>query len=91
MLMPWIAIARPWLLVTGIVVGIAVVLFLIERAFNWLGNNASRYMRDDSKVKGGMRNVMGAMEEFVHPELRHVHEEQDQRKAETGQTDPSER
>ena len=82
---------RPWLVVLGIVIAIAVVLLLIERLFTWLGKNASRYMRDDSKVTGGMRNVMGAMEEFVHPELRHVHEEQEQRQAETGQTDPSDR
>ena len=87
----FLAAARPWLVVAGILVAIAVVLVLIERLFTWLGNNASRYMRDDSRVKGGMRNVMGAMEEFVHPELRHVHEEQEQRKAETGQTDPSDR
>ena len=85
------ASTHPWLVVTGIVVAIVVVLLLIERLFTWLGKNASRYMRDDSKVTGGMRNVMGAMEEFVHPELRHVHEEQDQRKEETRQTDPSDR
>jgi hypothetical protein len=82
---------HPWLVVAGIIVAIVIVLLLIERLFSWLGNNASRYMRDDSKVKGGMRNVMGTMEEFIHPELRHVHEEQEQRQAESGQTDPSDR
>jgi hypothetical protein len=89
--MLFLAHARPWLLVAGIVVGITVVLFLIERVFSWLGKNAGKYMRNDNAVTGGMRNVMGSMEEFVHPEIRHVHEEQEQRQAESGQTDPSER
>ena len=86
-----IASARPWLVVAGIVVAIAVVLFLIDRVFTWLGNNASRYMRNDSAVTGRARNVFNAMEEFVHPEMRHVHEERAQRRAETGETDPTDR
>jgi hypothetical protein len=90
-MMTALAIARPWVLVTGILLAIAVVLFLIDRVFNWLGKNAGRYMRNDKAVTGGMRNVLGVFEEIVHPEIRHVHEEQEQRKAETGQTDPSDR
>ena len=82
---------RLWLIVAGILVAILVVLILIDRIFAWLANNAAKYMRNDDAVTGGMRNVMGAMEEFVHPEIRHVHEEMDQRKSESGEKDPSER
>ena len=82
---------RLWLIVAGILVAILVVLILIDRIFAWLANNATKYMRNDDAVTGGMRNVMGAMEEFVHPEIRHVHEEMDQRKSESGEKDPSER
>jgi len=91
MLVTLAASSRAWLYVAGIFVLILVVIVLIDRTFAWLSRNASRYMRNDNAVTGGMRNVMGAFEEFVHPEIRHVHEEQEQRKAESGQTDPSDR
>jgi hypothetical protein len=80
-----------WLVVTGIVVAIAAVLFLIDRAFAWLERNGAKTMHNDKAGGGGMAGVLGAFEEFVHPEKRYVQEERDQRKAETGQTDPSDR
>ena len=82
---------RLWFIVAGSLFALLVVLVLIDRIFAWVGNNASKYMRKDDSVTRGMRNVMGAMEEFVHPEIRHVHEEMDQRKSENGEKDPSDR
>ena len=80
-----------WFVIGGFLLALVVVLIAIDRIFAWLANNATKYMRNDNAVTGGMRNVMGAMEEFVHPEIRHVHEEMDQRKAESGEKDPSDR
>ena len=80
-----------WVVVGGFLFALVVVLIAIDRIFAWLAKNAAKHMRNDNAVTGGMRNVMGAMEEFVHPEIRHVHEEMDQRKAESGEKDPSDR
>jgi hypothetical protein len=80
-----------WVVVGGFLLALIVMLIAIDRIFAWLAKSATKHMRNDNAVTGGMRNVMGAMEEFVHPEIRHVHEEMDQRKAESGEKDPSER
>ena len=85
------ATTHVWVVVVEFLVAVVVVLVLIDRIFAWVAKNATKHMRNDNAVTGGMRNVMGAMEEFVHPEIRHVHEEMDQRKAESGEKDPLER
>jgi len=85
------ATTHVWVVVGGLLLALVVVLIAIDRIFAWVAKNATKHMRNDNAVTGGMRNVMGAMEEFVHPEIRHVHEEMDQRKAESGEKDPSER
>ena len=38
-----------------------------------------------------MRAVLGGFEEFLHPEIRHVKEDQSQRKEETKAEEPGER
>ena len=85
------ATTHVWVVVGGLLLALVVVLIAIDRIFAWVAKNATKHMRNDNAVTGGMRNVMGAMEEFVHPEIRHVHEEMDQRKSESGVKDPSER
>jgi len=85
------ATTHVWVVVGGLLLALVVVLIAIDRIFAWVAKNATKHMRNDNAVTGGMRNVMGAMEEFVHPEIRHVHEEMDQRKSESGDKDPSER
>jgi hypothetical protein len=80
-----------WVVVGGLLLALVVVLVVIDRVFAWIARNASKHMRNDDAVTGGMRNVMGIMEEFVHPEIRHVHEEMDQRKAQSGEEDRSDR
>ena len=85
------ATTHVWVVVVEFLLALVVVLVLIDRIFAWVAKNATKHMRNDNAVTGGMRNVMGAMEEFVHPEIRHVHEEMDQRKAESGEKDPLER
>ena len=47
-------------------------------------------MRND-KAGGGMSNLLSTFEGFLHPEKQMVQEEREQRKAETGETDPSNR
>jgi hypothetical protein len=85
------ATMQVWVVIVGFLLALVVILVLIDRIFAWIAKNATTHMRNDNAITGGMRNVMGAMEEFVHPEIRHVHEEMDQRKAERGEKDPSDR
>ena len=81
---------RAWLVVGGILFAIAVAIFLIDRVFAWLEKNGARAMRND-KAGGAMSGILTTFEGFLRPEKQLVQEEREQRKAETGQTDPSER
>jgi hypothetical protein len=91
MLLALSASTNVWVVVGGLLLALVVVLVAIDRVFAWIARNATKHMRNDNAVTGGMRNVMGMMEEFVHPEIRHVHEEMDQRNAESGEKDSSDR
>jgi hypothetical protein len=90
MLAPLAANSRAWLVVGGILLAIAVVIFLIDRTFAWLAKHGAKAMRND-KAAGAMAGVLGEFDGFLRPEKRMVQEEREQRKAETGQTDPSDR
>jgi hypothetical protein len=83
------ATTRAWLMVGGIFLAIAVAIFLIDRAFAWLGKHGAKSLHNEKAGGGGMAGLLSSFEEFVHPEMRHVQEEREQRKAETKQTDPS--
>ena len=85
-----LANARPWIMVCGILLAIAVVIFLVDRMFAWLAKNGAKAMRND-KAAGAMSGLLGTFEGFVRPEKQLVQEEREQRKAETGETDPSDR
>ena len=85
-----LANARPWIMVGGILLAIAVVIFLVDRLFAWLAKNGARVMRND-KAAGGMSGLLSTFEGFLRPEKQMVQEEREQRKAETGETDPSDR
>jgi len=47
-------------------------------------------MRNDN-ASGGMSNLLGTFDGFLRPEKQMVQEEREQRRAETGETDPSDR
>ena len=79
-----------WITVGGILLAIAVVIFLIDRLFAWLAKNGAKAMRND-KASGGMSNLLSTFEGFLRSEKQMVQEEREQRKAETGQSDPSDR
>jgi hypothetical protein len=85
-----LANTRAWITVGGILLAIAVVIFLIDRLFAWLAKNGAKAMRSD-KASGGMSSLLGTFEGFLRPEKQMVQEEREQRKAETGVTDPSDR
>jgi len=50
-----------------------------------------RWRRHEAKSIPGsaLRGVLGTFQEIVQPEIRYVHEEQRQRRAEPNQRDPS--
>ncbi len=81
---------RAWLLVGGILFAILLVIFLIDRFFAWIAKNGARMMRND-KSHGLMANLLGGFEDLIRPEKPLIREEREQRKAATGQTDPSDR
>ena len=85
-----LANARPWIMVGGMLLAIAVVIFLVDRLFAWLAKNGARAMRND-KAAGRMSGLLTTFEGFLRPEQQLVQEEREQRKAETGETDPSDR
>ena len=85
-----LANTRGWITVGAILLAIAVVIFLIDRLFAWLAKNGAKAMRND-KASGGMSNLLGTFDGFLRPEKQMVQEEREQRKAETGETDPSNR
>ena len=82
---------RAWLVVAGIFVAIGLVIVLIDRLFAWLGKNGARVMRNDKVGGGAMAGILNTFEGLLRPEKQLVQEEREQRKAETGQTDPSDR
>ena len=84
-----LANTRAWITVGAILLTIAVAIFLIDRLFAWLAKNGAKAMRNDRA--GGMSNLLGTFEGFLRPEKQMVQEEREQRKAETGETDPSNR
>ena len=85
-----LANARPWIMVGGILLAVALVIFLIDRLFGWLAKNGAKAMRND-RAAGGMSGLLTTFEGFLRPEQQLVREEREQRKAETGETDPSDR
>ncbi len=85
-----LANTRAWITVGGILLAIAVAIVLIDRLFAWLAKNGAKAMRND-KAGGGMSTLLSTFEGFLHPEKQMVQEEREQRKAETGETDPSNR
>ena len=85
-----LANTRAWMTVGGILVAIVVVIFLIDRLFAWVGKNGARVMRND-KATGAMSGLLGTFEGFLRPEKQMVQEEREQRKAESGETDRSDR
>lgn len=78
------------LMIIAALVAIAVTLFCLDRLALWMERKGWIYYRNlDPKVT--MRGVLGGIDQFVHPEVRHVEEEKSQRKAESDQSSPSDR
>ena len=67
---------------------IAIGLSLLHGLFTWMERKGWIYYRK-TKPHGSLRSVLGGVEEFLHPEIRHVYEDQSQRAAEPADKDPS--
>ena len=75
-----------------IVVGSALLLWLLHRLLIWMEKRGWIYYRKRNlEGRGSVRSIFSGFEEFVHPEIRHVQEDRDRRAAESKPTDPSER
>jgi hypothetical protein len=76
-----------------IVVGSAIVLWLLHRLLMWMETRGWIYYRKRNlEGRGSMRSVFSGFEEFVHPVIRHVQDDRDRRAAEDAKsTDPSNR
>src|SRR5438876_9656660 len=62
-------------------IALAIVVFLVDRLLLWMERKGWIYYRMlEPRIKGGVRGVMGTFQEIVQPEIRHVREEQEQRK-----------
>jgi hypothetical protein len=61
-----LANARPWIMVGGIVLAIAVVIFFVDRLFAWLAKNGAKAMRND-KAAGGMSGLLTTFEGLSAP------------------------
>ena len=78
-----------WVPVTAaILIAAVVALVALDRLGLWMERRGWIYYRK-VKPKGSMRAVLGGFEEFLHPEIRHVKEDQSQRKEDTKAEEPS--
>jgi hypothetical protein len=81
----------PWVpAIAAILIAIIIVLVALDRLGLWMERRGWIYYRK-VKPKGSMRAVLGGIEEFLHPEIRHVKEDQSQRKEQAPAEDPSDR
>ena len=73
-------------------IALAIIVFLVDRLLLWMERKGWIYYRTlEPRIKGGVRGVMGTFQEMVQPEIRHVREDQEQRKAVTDDLDRSDR
>lgn len=77
------------LVVLGLVACI-VLLYLADRVLLWIERRGwISYRSFNPQISGGLRNVMGTLEEFVQPEVREAKQEQRQRHAAQADADQS--
>jgi hypothetical protein len=67
-----------WLLALLAVLVLPAALYLLHRVLLRMERKGWIYYRTE-KPKGTMRSVFSGFETFVHPEIRYVQEERDQR------------
>jgi hypothetical protein len=86
--------ARIWLILAAVVVATA----LLAWAFNVAGVrvrlarwNYWRKHRETGTRGSVFRGVLGGIEEFIHPEVRHVKEDKDQRQTEVDDREGSDK
>ena len=74
----------------AILIGIVISLVALDRLGLWMERRGWIYYRK-VKPKGSMRAVLGGIEAFLHPEIRHVKEDRSQRKEDTKAQQPGDR
>ena len=80
-----------WLIFIAGIVAIAASLYALHRLALWMERKDwLYYRRKRPETRGGM-GVLSTFQQFVEPEIRHVIEEKEQRKAESDTAAPSDR
>ena len=77
----------PFLKFLVIVLAIVVGIWLIDRLFRWMKRKGWMYYKKQ-RPRGSMRSVFNVFQEFYQPEIRHVHEDQRNRAAESSGNKP---
>jgi hypothetical protein len=82
-----------WLIVILIIVGVIGGLIALDRLLLWMEAKGWIYWRKVKPRGGGLAVGLMAMQQFIEPDVRHVREERDQRRAadsaEAGSNDPA--
>jgi hypothetical protein len=65
-----------------------VTLLVLDRVLRRMEDKGWIYYRRN-KPRGTMRGLLGGVEEFMHPEIRHVREDESQRTEQRRDADPS--
>ena len=69
-------------------VSVIVTIAALNRLLQWMEDKGWIYYRKNHP-RGTTRALLGGVEEFVHPEIRHVQEDQSQRAEQKRDADPS--
>jgi hypothetical protein len=70
------------------VAAVILTISLLNRLLQWMEEKGWIYYRKN-RPSGTTRAFLGGVEEFIHPEIRHVQEDQSHRKEVKRDTDPS--
>jgi hypothetical protein len=78
--------------VFGSLFALGLLAYVSDRVLLWMERRGWIYYRTfEPRIKDGVRSAMSTFQEIVQPEIKHVHEEQSQRRAETDEASPSDR
>jgi hypothetical protein len=70
------------------IVLVFVTIALLNRVLQWMEDKGWIYYRKN-QPRGTTQALLGGVEEFLHPEIRHVQEDKSQRAEEKRDADPS--
>src|SRR5262245_57595973 len=73
-------------------IALIVIAIAIDRALLWMERRGWIYYRTlEPRIKDGARGVLGMFQEIVQPDVRHVKEDREQRRARADEANTSDR